>query len=177
MQILLFVHSFYLYFATISQTKCAILDKQKLEQISSFEEAEFRNVLVRNGSYLAYSDTSLSSYKQRSLPHVQINDDPVPRFLDGKWIRGNIAVDKRIRPKALSFYLSKTVLEPSKLFWTGPKLIFILDAVQKEKFKFVHLASFFMVQTVLKVSKSQKHFFLKLHCPKNKQNIRQNSAL
>jgi hypothetical protein len=30
---------------------------------------------------------------------------------------------------------------------------------------------------VLKVSKSQKHFFLKLHCPKTEQNIRQNSAL
>ena len=29
----------------------------------------------------------------------------------------------------------------------------------------------------LKVSKSQKHFFLKLHCPKNELNIRQNSAL
>ena len=29
----------------------------------------------------------------------------------------------------------------------------------------------------LKVSKSQKHFFLKLHCPKKEQNIRQNSAL
>ena len=29
----------------------------------------------------------------------------------------------------------------------------------------------------LKVSKFQKHFFLKLHCPKNEQNIRQNSAL
>ena len=27
----------------------------------------------------------------------------------------------------------------------------------------------------LKVSKSQKHFFLKLQCPKNEQNIRQNS--
>ena len=29
----------------------------------------------------------------------------------------------------------------------------------------------------LKVYKSQKHFFLKLHCPKNERNIRQNSAL
>ena len=29
----------------------------------------------------------------------------------------------------------------------------------------------------LKVSKSQKQFFLKLHCPKNKRNIWQNSAL
>ena len=29
----------------------------------------------------------------------------------------------------------------------------------------------------VKVSKSQKHFFLKFHCPKNEQNIRQNSAL
>ena len=29
----------------------------------------------------------------------------------------------------------------------------------------------------LKVSKSQKHFFSKLHCPKNERNIRQNSAL
>ena len=29
----------------------------------------------------------------------------------------------------------------------------------------------------VKVSKSQKHFLLKLHCPKNEQNIRQNSAL
>ena len=34
-----------------------------------------------------------------------------------------------------------------------------------------------MFQTKLKVSKSQKHFFLKLHCPKNERNIRQNSAL
>ena len=30
---------------------------------------------------------------------------------------------------------------------------------------------------LLKVSKSQKHFFLKLHCPKNERNIWQNSAL
>ena len=29
----------------------------------------------------------------------------------------------------------------------------------------------------LKVSKSQKQFFLKFHCPKNEGNIRQNSAL
>jgi hypothetical protein len=29
----------------------------------------------------------------------------------------------------------------------------------------------------LKVSKSQKHFFLKLHCPKNQRNIWQNSDL
>ena len=29
----------------------------------------------------------------------------------------------------------------------------------------------------LKISKSQKHFFLKLHCPKNKRDIWQNSAL
>ena len=35
----------------------------------------------------------------------------------------------------------------------------------------------FYFQHVLKVSKSQKHFFLKLHCPKNERNIRQNSAL
>ena len=80
----MFVHSFYLYFVTISQINCAILNKQKLEQISSFEEAEFRNFVVRNGSY--YSSTF---DKQRSLSQVQIFDDPVPRFLDGKWIRGN----------------------------------------------------------------------------------------
>jgi hypothetical protein len=30
---------------------------------------------------------------------------------------------------------------------------------------------------LLKVSKSQRQFFLKLHCPKNERNIRQNSAL
>ena len=30
---------------------------------------------------------------------------------------------------------------------------------------------------VLMVSKYQKHFFLKLHCPKNERNIRQDSAL
>ena len=30
---------------------------------------------------------------------------------------------------------------------------------------------------LVKVSKSQKHFFLKLYCPKNERNIRQNSAL
>ena len=33
------------------------------------------------------------------------------------------------------------------------------------------------LKTEIKVSKSQKQFFLKLHCPKNEQNIRQNSAL
>ena len=87
--ILMFVHSFYLYFVTISQINCAILDKQKLEQISSFEEAEFRNFVVRNGSYLVYSVTS---DKQRCLSQVQINDDPVPRFLDGKWIRGKVQI-------------------------------------------------------------------------------------
>ena len=32
-------------------------------------------------------------------------------------------------------------------------------------------------KTIVKVSKSQKHFFLRLHCPKNERNIRQNSAL
>ena len=30
---------------------------------------------------------------------------------------------------------------------------------------------------LLEVSKSQKHFLLKLHYPKNKQNMRRNSAL
>ena len=30
---------------------------------------------------------------------------------------------------------------------------------------------------LVKVSKSQKKFFLKLHCPKNERNITQNSAL
>ena len=75
---------------------CAILNNQrlqcsngKLEQISSFEELEFRNFMIRNGSYFVYSDTS---DKHRSLPQVQINDDPVPRFLDGKWIRGKIQI-------------------------------------------------------------------------------------
>ena len=48
----------------------------------------------------------------------------------------------------MCFYRSKTILDPSILFWTG-----------------------------LKVSKSQKHFFLKLHCPQNERNIWQNSAL
>ena len=33
------------------------------------------------------------------------------------------------------------------------------------------------IKLELKVSKSQKHFFLKLHCPKNEPNIWQNSAL
>ena len=35
----------------------------------------------------------------------------------------------------------------------------------------------FQYVRLLKVSKSQKHFFLKLHCPKNEQNIRQSSPL
>ena len=30
---------------------------------------------------------------------------------------------------------------------------------------------------IVKVSKYQKHFFLKLHCPKDERNIRQNYAL
>ena len=33
------------------------------------------------------------------------------------------------------------------------------------------------MEVYIKVSKSQKHFFLKLHCPKNERNIRQNSVL
>ena len=33
------------------------------------------------------------------------------------------------------------------------------------------------INSFLKVSKSQKLFFLKLHCPKKERNIRQNSAL
>ena len=33
------------------------------------------------------------------------------------------------------------------------------------------------ISAILKVSKSQKKFFLKPHCPKNERNIRQNSAL
>ena len=37
--------------------------------------------------------------------------------------------------------------------------------------------SFLMRLALLKVSKSQKYFFLKLHCPKNEQNIRQDSAI
>ena len=32
-------------------------------------------------------------------------------------------------------------------------------------------------KVLLKVSKSQKQFFLKLHCQKNERNIRQNSVL
>jgi len=32
---------------------------------------------------------------------------------------------------ALSFYRSKTILDPSKLFWTGPN---VLDTVQNVKF-------------------------------------------
>ena len=32
-------------------------------------------------------------------------------------------------------------------------------------------------QLILKVSKSQKHFFFKFHCPKNERNTWQNSAL
>ena len=34
-----------------------------------------------------------------------------------------------------------------------------------------------LMSACLKVSKSQKHFFLKLHCPKNERNIWQNSVL
>ena len=35
----------------------------------------------------------------------------------------------------------------------------------------------FKFSLVFDFSKSQKKFFLKFHCPKNEQNIRQNSAL
>ena len=39
------------------------------------------------------------------------------------------------------------------------------------------LSEVWAIEVRLKVSKSQKHFFLKFHCPKNKRNIWQNSAL
>ena len=35
----------------------------------------------------------------------------------------------------------------------------------------------FIFSSYLKVSKFEKHFFLKLHCPKTERNISQNSAL
>ena len=35
----------------------------------------------------------------------------------------------------------------------------------------------YSIQGNLKVSQSQKHFFLKLHCPKKERNFRQNSDL
>ena len=73
---------------------CAILNNQRwqclygeLEQISSFKDAEFRDIVIRNGLYF-------DKHKQRSLSQVQICDNPVPRFVHGKWIRGNIPVDK-----------------------------------------------------------------------------------
>ena len=78
--------------------KCEISNNQifhcpngKLEQISSFKGLEFRDFFIRNGFYFAYSRTF---EKQRSLSQLQISDNPVPRFVDGKWIRGNISVDK-----------------------------------------------------------------------------------
>ena len=37
-----------------------------------------------------------------------------------------------------------------------------------------HFYSYLFVLFFLKVSKSQKHFFLKLYCPKHERNIRQN---
>ena len=41
----------------------------------------------------------------------------------------------------------------------------------------LHLRVTFFRTSRLKVSKSQRHFFLKLYCPKNELNIWQNSAL
>ena len=71
---------------------CAILNNLQclygeLEQISSFKDAEFRDIVIRNGLYF-------DKHKQRSLSQVQISDNPLPRFVHGKWIRGNIPVDK-----------------------------------------------------------------------------------
>ena len=110
---------------------CVILNNQRLqclygelEQISSFKDAEFRDIFIINGLYFV-------KHKQRSLSQVQISDNPVPRFVHGKWIRGNIAVDG--------------FGAVPKQFGPVPKLISILDAVQKEKFKFVQQASLFMV--------------------------------
>ena len=45
------------------------------------------------------------------------------------------------------------------------------------QFDFYLMKSGFSFFWVVKVSKSQKHFFLKLHCPKNERNIRQNCAV
>ena len=73
---------------------CAFSNNQKLQcpngklkQISSFKDAEFRDVFIRNGLYFV-------KQKQRSLSQVQISDNPVPKFVHGKWIRGNIPVDE-----------------------------------------------------------------------------------
>ena len=46
----------------------------------------------------------------------------------------------------------------------------------KERHQILYLISSERLEPV-KVSKSQKQFFLKLHCPKNERNLKQNSAL
>ena len=91
---MVYVHNFYLFCALISQMNCSILNNQKqqclngkLKQISSFKGLEGRDFFIRNGLYFAYSKTY---DKQRSLSQVQISDNPEPRFVDGKWIRGNV---------------------------------------------------------------------------------------
>ena len=89
---MVYVHNFYLFCALVSQMNCSILNNQKLQclngklkQISSFKALEFRDFFIRNGIY--YSRTF---DKQSSLSQVQISDNPEPRFVDGKWIRGNV---------------------------------------------------------------------------------------
>ena len=50
-------------------------------------------------------------------------------------------------------------------------------AIISESYKVITKSKGLLSNEWLKVNKSQKQFFLKLHCPKNERNIRQNSAL
>ena len=86
-----------------------------VQNISSFEEAEFRNFVVQNGSY--YSSTF---DKQRSLSQVQIFDDPVPRFLDGKWIRGNTLCRSKVWIGMKVLQANSIILGTKKLWWIFP---------------------------------------------------------
>ena len=92
------------------------------------------------------------------------------------------------------------ILEPFKITTVLPNLNFIysekatklceistvdLTVTTKDKSKvkisqnFVAFSEYmnFTKKEEIKVSKSQKYFFLKFHCPKTEWNIRQNSAL
>ena len=75
----------------------------------------------------------------------------------------------------ISTVLSTPQIIPVKPKDTGDLSLFWQSSPFEQKNSFVFPVSFFFL--LLKVSKSQKHFFLKLHCPKNRQNIRQKSAL
>ena len=142
-------------------------------------EREYRHALIQYSSYVQRCDRVVTKLKMHRTPQksllpytvgfpdlVGTGIAPVPKkLLLSEYFGGFFQTSKKFALSKNQMYLNnfmneKQTSEVSSIF------------LSKEMYFFFHC-----MFTNLKVRKSQKQFFLKLHCPKNERNVRQNSAL